>query len=299
MAEKHVVPEWLVQCSDPLPGLARRRAFLEKTFAAIYGAKGWFLGGGGRGRGGPLRSIDPAARMGGALLVLIGAAMATGWAGLGVVAGTLALAVLVSGVSMGALLKRTLPIFVFTAVVTLPLFFEIYSSGAGGGAGRSVWGLWQGAARLGLTSAGFTRGGFFLLRSTLMAGVVVFIGLLTTRTELMRGLGKFPLPGLFTTLVFITLANIWRLLGLLEEAVLARKARTIRGSALREQEGWFASRARYLLERAMSASDEVAMAMASRGFDGRMRVLKTGFMRPRDFLFIGLCGFVLGLAVLI
>ncbi len=310
MAEKFVVPPWLTEegagggggegGSAPKDRPRRRRkAFLEKTFSGIYAVKGWFFEAEKRGGGGVLRTIDPAARMGGALLVLVGAAMATGWAGLGAAAGALVLAVLVSSVSAAALAKRTLPLFVFTSVVTLPLFFE-FSSGAGSGAGAGAWhGLWQGVSGLGLTPEGFARGGFFLARSTLMAALVVFMGLVTTRSELIRGLGKFPLPGLFTTLVFITLANIWRLLCMLEDSVLARKARTISGSALREQEGWFASRARHLLERALSTSDEVAMAMASRGFDGRMRVLRTGFLKPRDFLFIGLCGFVLSLALLV
>ena len=86
---------------------------------------------------------------------------------------------------------------------------------------------------------------------------------------------------------------------LLEEALLARKARTISGSGVRDMEGWFAGRARYLLERAMRTSEDVAMAMASRGFDGTLRVMKTGFFRGRDFFCIGLCAFVFFTALLL
>jgi len=293
VAERPLVPPWMNSEQTPEPRGPRRLAFLDKIAGRLQGVKEWFSDN-GAGRG-ILRRLDPAARMGGALLLLIGAALAKGPLGLGVVALSLALGLAVSGRALRPLIRRTLPLFFFTGVVTIPVFFGLstpdgHLAGQGGG--------WIGA-HLGLSYEGLARGGFFLARSTLMAAVVVFTGLLTTRSEFVRGLGKFPLPGLLVTLVFITIANIWRLLRVLEEVVLARKSRIIIGASFSEREGWFASKARFLMDRAMSTSEEVAMAMASRGFDGRMRTLRTGFLGAWDFLFIGLCAFVLLLAALL
>jgi len=296
VAERLIVPDWMREIEMKPPQVRRRGAFFEKTLSRVHGLRRWFFDEGkNAGSGRLLRSIDPAARMGGVFFLLIGTALAGTWAGLMAATLSLCLAVALTGVSARLLLKRTAPIFIFTAIVTLPLFLEgpaLDTITQGGGAGVSLF-------HASLTSAGFTRGGFFLARSTLMASIVVFLGLCLTRGEFMSGLSKFPLPGLFTTIIFITLANISRLLGVLEDSVLARRSRAIGYGGVREMEGWFASRARHLMERAMSTSDEVAMAMTSRGFNGRLRLMRRGFFKSRDYLFMGISGFVSILAMLL
>lgn len=291
VAQRLVVPAWLKNGNMGASPVAGREAFLEKTLQRVYGMRSWFFDDKtGADGGGVIRSLDPAARIGGALLLIIGASLAGDWQGLGIIALITAITVLLSRVSVRSLVKRTLPIFIFTSIVVLPLFFDISAVKEGHG--------WFAFFHAVPSAVGLRRAGFFLARSTLMAGLVALLGLTTSRSEFMSGLRKFPLPPLFVTVIFLTLANISRLLGLLEDAVLARKARTISGSNVRDMEGWFAGRARYLMERAMSTSEEVAMAMASRGFNGRLRTLKTRPGSGRDFSCIGICAFVSILALL-
>jgi len=292
VAQKLVVPEWLRGANTVIPPAAGREAFLDKTLGRISGLRRWFFEEtSGRRNKKWLNSIDPAARLGGVLILIVGAAVAGNWQGLGAVALFTIVSAVISGLSLKALVKRALPIFIFTFIVILPLFFDISAVRAGHG--------WSGLFHVGLSAEGVWRGSFFLFRSTLMALLVVMLGLSMTSSEFLCGLKKFPLPSLFVTVFFITLSNISRLLGILEDAVLAKKARSISGGKVREMEGWFAERVRYLMERAMRTSEEVAMAMTSRGFDGKLRTLGTIPLQGRDFACIGICAFVSIMALLL
>jgi len=290
--ERLVVPEWLSKGNRDISPAAGREAFLDKTLQRVFGLKRWLLDDAGEfPQGRFFRSISPSARIGGVLLLLIGASLAARLQGLAVAAAFMAFIVLLSGVSLCSLFKRVLPLFVFTLIVTLPLLLDISPLKAG------QW--WSVFLHPGLSVNGLETACFFISRSTLMAVLVVLLGLTVSPSEFMSALRKFPFPALFVTMIFLTLANISRLIGFVEEAVLARKARLISGGGVREMEGWFAARARYLLERAMSTSDEVGMAMASRGFDGTLRTLPTAPLRSRDFACIGISAFVSIMALLI
>jgi len=290
--ERLVVPEWLRKGNTGISPAAGREAFLDKTLQRVYDLKRWLLNDGSEfPQGRFIGSISPSARIGGVLLLIIGASLAETRQGLAALAVFTVFAVLFSGVSLGSLVKRVLPLFIFSLIVTLPLLFDISPLRAG------RW--WSVFLHPTLSADGFEVACFFISRSTLMAVFVVLLGLTISPSEFMSALRKFPFPALFVTMIFLTLANISRLIALLEDAVLARKARLISGGGVREMEGWFAARARYLLERAMSTSEEVGMAMASRGFDGTLRTLPTRYLRGRDFACIGMSAFVSIMALLI
>jgi len=290
--ERLVVPEWLRKGNAGIFPVAGRETFLDKTLQRVYGLKRWLLDDGNDfAQGRFIGSISPSARIGGVLLLLIGASLAGTRLGLAALALFTVFAVVLSGVSLCSLVKRVLPLFIFTLIVTLPLLFDISPLRTG------RW--WSVFLHPGLSADGFETACFFISRSTLMAVLVVLLGLTISPSEFMSALRKFPFPALFVTMIFLTLANVSRLIALLEDAVLARKARLISGGGVREMEGWFAARARYLLERAMSTSEEVGMAMASRGFDGTLRTLPTSPLRGRDFACIGMSAFVSIMAMLI
>jgi len=290
--ERLVVPEWLKNANTGISPSAGRETFLDKTLQRVYGLKRWLFDDVGElPRGRFFRSISPSARIGGVLLLVIGASLARTRQGLAVTTVFTIFIVPLSGVSLCSLVKRVLPLFIFTLIVALPLLFDISPLRTG------RW--WSVFFHPGLSADGFETACFFISRSTLMAALVVSLGLTISPSEFMSALRKFPFPALFVTMIFLTLANISRLLGFVEEAILARKARLISGGGVREMEGWFAARARYLLERAMSTSEEVGMAMASRGFDGTLRTLPTSPLRGRDFACIGMSAFVSIMALLI
>ncbi len=287
MAEKLVVPAWLMAQDTASPRPAGHGVFLEKTLLRLRGLGRWFFideSGTARSRGGFLASIDAAACLGGGLLLLAGLSLTRRYEGLVLAFAFISFIVAAGGLSIPLLFKRCLPLFVFTLILTVPVFFQF----SFGGAGSGVFGF----IHINLTAESLGRGGFFLSRSMLMLTLVMVLGLVTTPMALLGGLRKFPLPSIFTTMLFISLAGIFKLIALLDEAVSARKARTISRCGIREMEGWFAGTAGYLFHRAMRTSDEVAMAMASRGFDGTLRVMKPRSLRGRDFLCIGVSAFV-------
>jgi cobalt/nickel transport system permease protein len=82
------------------------------------------------------------------------------------------------------------------------------------------------------------------------------------------------------------------LLKIAEDAALARRSRTIDAAAVKDSRGWFSSRASLLLKRSLRTAEDVTMAMASRGFTGRLKTNSAGRLKGWDLVWIGCASFI-------
>ncbi len=280
------LPEWMKQRQAPANGHAPRRGFIEKNLSSFTA----FLNGALSERHsklpGLLQKVEPGARIYGMLALVFTGAAASRASVLAVLCViTVALAVL-SKVGLWELAKRVLPAFIFTTALVAPVSFSFITPGT------ELWGAGGGGFRLSVTREGAQAALFFILRVVSMVSPVSLLMMTTAQAEFFRGLGKLPVPAFFKTAVFMTFRYVFILLKAAEDASLARRSRTITRPRLAESQGWFASRAAFLLKKSLTTAEEVTMAMSSRGFSGRIRTFESARMRGRDLLWLGFASFV-------
>lgn len=282
------LPEWLGRDkAPPPPAKGGRGSFVERNVEAVSRfLTDVIVSNRYSGTKGLVQGVDPGARVFGVVLIILGSAFAaTHWFTLGVLVLAFLLARL-SGVGPIVLAKRAMPPVVFTAAIALPVVISPVTPGeplAG------VFGVW--VTREGL--AVFLK---FLARVASMVAMVSLLVVTTRQADFFRGLGRFPLPGFFTTALFVTFRYMFLLLKAVEDSSLARKSRTITGTAAGEDRRWFASRAGFLLKKSLATADEVALSMASRGFSGRLATRPPGELAPGDYAWIGASAFVMFLS---
>ncbi|MBI5493121.1 MAG: cobalt ECF transporter T component CbiQ [Deltaproteobacteria bacterium] len=284
------LPAWLKEARDA-PCLADGKdsapGFLEKNLegiASFFGKMVYFEG--YASKKGLLQAVEPRARILGVLALVLACVAASGVVALsGVFLVTLAIALL-SKVGLSALIKRVLPSFLFTSVLLLPVFFSFVTPGEPIAGFMGIYVTRQGAG----------TAFFFISRVSLMASLVMLLLLTTRQTDFFRGLRQF-LPAFFVTTLFMTFRYIFVLLKVAEDSTLARKSRTFAKGSLRESQDWFASRIALILKKSLSTAEEVSMAMASRGFNGKLDAIGPARMGKKDLLWVGLAWFVFFLSL--
>lgn len=281
------LPEWLKGREEAPAFLkAGSAGFIERSLFNFASAmKRVYVAGDYSSRKGALQAIEPRAKLAGFFFIIIAASLAHSAIFLG---GVLVLAValsLVSRIGPGPLVKRTLPAFVFTFVIAVPVIFGAVTPG------KEVLDVF-GAS---VTSEGLSSAGFFLLRVAAMVSTAMLLSLTTREADFFRGIGRF-VPAFFASALFLTFRYAFVLIKTAEDSALARKARTITGARGVESRAWFAGRAALLLKKAYGVAEEVGMAMVSRGFDGKLKVAASRALRGRDYLWLGFASFVLFLS---
>lgn len=288
MAEMNI-PGWLKETGEAErgeEGAFKGEGFIDRTLENIASFMREALDNGNYARrNGVLQGIEPRARIAGMLFLIVASGLAARVFMLSAIIVLTAALGLFSGVGMGRLLKRVLPTLLFTSVIIAPVFFSFVTPG---GAVLSIGGT-------AVTREGIITGLFIIARVGTMSALGALLLLTTGQADLFRGL-RGLVPAVFVTALFMTFRYILILLRTAEDTALARKSRTITGTSLRESQGWFATRAGFILKKTVSTADEVTLAMVSRGFDGKIKTFESPVLRGKDFSFIGISSFVLFLS---
>jgi cobalt/nickel transport system permease protein len=236
---------------------------------------------------GLLQGIDARVKLLSTLALLLAVSLSRS---LGVIAAlyvlTLALAWR-SAVPLGFFVRRVwLLLPFFTGVVALPALFLT----PGPALGRLPWG-WT------VTQPGLMTALFLLFRVGASVSVAVLLVLTTPWNTVLKALGVLRVPDVFVVILGMTYRYIYLLLRLTGDLFLARRSRVLRRLSSAEERRLLAAGAGVLLSRSLQLSEEVYLAMQSRGFRGYPRTLDTFRMRPRDWVFAAAALFIVLVAV--
>ncbi|MBI5810686.1 MAG: hypothetical protein HZB21_05820 [Deltaproteobacteria bacterium] len=292
---KIILPLWFKEAKDepcPMGGkLDGAPGFIEKSLLNIASfMKGVLDTEESASQRGFLQGLDARARMMGIFALML-ASSVTGR--ILALAGILSIAVLLaylSSISLLALAKRVLPVFVFTSVISLPLFFMAI------GGTFELWALPFAGLNVWISRDGGLVYFLFVARVLTMASLVGLMALTTRQVDFFKGLGYF-MPRFFVTALFMTFRYLFILLKTAEDAAFARKSRTISHARQKESQEWFASRVALILDKSVKTAGEVALAMASRGFTGSVKTFGYGAMGRKDYLWVGLTVFLFFLSL--
>lgn len=279
-----MIPEWLTEVRErPItpPRLSPgRKDFLEKTLQGIVSLlrESVFSESHAKERG-LMQRIDPRIK-----LITIGAFVVTLSTLSSIEAVVLAyLLVLVlcqfSNISLSFFMRRVwLFVPLFTAAIAFPAIFNFVTPGKSLvvllrlPAAYSL-GPWHIPKIIAITEPGLKGALLFTARVAASVSALILLKLTTMWNELLRSLRVFRVPAIMVVVMGMTYRYVILLLRTVEELHLARKSRTISRMSAGENRFWVAARIAATFRRSIKLSEDVYLAMVSRGFDGEPRVL--------------------------
>lgn len=224
-------------------------------------------------RGGLLQSLDARAKWVGYAGFVVAAGLARNFAVLA--------ALFVGAVAFGLLsrlrlrelaLRAWLPALLFTALVGGPALFLV--------PGPQLPGL---PAALGISAPGARSLGFLLLRVETLASFTLLLVLTTPWARLLAALRGLRVPATVVVILGMTYRFLFLLLASAHDLFLARRSRSVGTLPPEAARRLFARTSGVLLSKTMTTSQQVYLAMLSRGYTGDARLLQPLAMRGRDW----------------
>lgn len=260
------------------PGKHARRGWFEKTVEDITGTlEATVFAEEMAALPGLLQRIDPRAKAVAALALILAASLSHSLLTLAMLY-VLALALALAGrIPLVFFIKRVwlfLPFF--TAVIAVPALFNVITPG------RPVVTLLHDPL-VAITEQGLRTAAFLLLRVATSVSFAIILVLTTRWGVLLGALHALHVPQVFVLILGMTYRYIFLLLHTANDMFLARRSRLvgrIPGSADRV---WIANSMGALLGKSYHLSDQVYLAMVSRGFRGEAKLLEPLRLRPLDW----------------
>lgn len=227
-------------------------------------------------RGGLLQGLDARAKWIGIGVLLLAAGLARSFTVLGALFGLALLLAVLSRLRLRELAVRAwLPALLFTALVAGPALFITPGPPPGGFAGLPE--------ALGVSAAGARAIGLLLLRVETIASLTLLLVLTTPWARLLAALRSLQVPATVVVVLGMTYRFLFLLLASAHDLFLARRSRTVGTLPPRAARRLFARTTGVLLSRTVNTSQQVYLAMLSRGFTGDVRLLDPLAMRRRDW----------------
>ncbi len=259
------------------------RGFFEKTLSDISGAIEQTMFADELARqDGFLQRLDPRAKLIGALAILLAISLSHN---LLVIAALYVLTLPVAAAShvpMAFYLKRVwvfMPFF--TGIIALPALFNIFTPGP---VLITLLDLTSPRVYLAITQPGVVTAAFLLLRVGASVSIAVLLILTTRWTSLLKALRVIRMPQAVVLILGMTYRYIYVLLHTANNMFLARRSRVVGRVSSGEDRHWLAASIGTLFSKSYGMSEEVYLAMQSRGFRGEAQVLESFAWRSADWL---------------
>jgi cobalt ECF transporter T component CbiQ len=238
---------------------------------------------------GLLQGLDPRAKILTTLALLLAVGLSRS---LPVIAGVYLLTLILAALSripMGFFIKRVwifLPFF--TGIVAFPALFLT--------PGPRLIALPLGLA---VTRTGVLTTLFLLTRVSTSVSLGILLVLTTRWNTLLKALSVLFVPEGFILILGMTYRYLYLLLFTLEGMLLSRKSRVLGPVSGADERRLIAASAGTLLGKSFSLSNDVYLAMQSRGFQGHPRAMDTFQMTTNDWLYLGVALAAAALAVVL
>jgi cobalt/nickel transport system permease protein len=222
---------------------------------------------------GLLQSLDPRVRLAGALLLVVAVVACRRLevvVCLFVVATVIAL---LSKVGLGVLIKRVwLAILFFTGIIAIPAMFIT--------PGRS---LWTGTSHFTISATGVRAAAMLILRVETAATLTATLVFCTHWTQILKALRILRMPMEIISILTMTHRYIFLLLETAQQMFESRQSRTVGIMLESERRKVVSQTAGVLMSKSIDLSNEVYLAMLSRGFRGEVRLLTDFRFVARDY----------------
>jgi len=259
-------------------GRSDRIGWLEQTIAGITGSieRAVFTEEHARA-GGWLQGLDPRAKLGMFLAVILAASLTASSLILAGLYGILLVVAAASRIPFEFFVRRVwLGIPLFAGIVVIPAIFFV--------PGPRLFELQLGPLMIAPSIPGLEGAILFVARVGVSVSLAVLLVLTTPWADVLKSLQAIRVPQLFILVLAMTYRYIFLFLHLTNGMFEARKSRTVARTSGGEQRRWISGSMGNLLNRSVKMSNDVYAAMVARGFQGEMRTLNQYRMRGSDWV---------------
>jgi cobalt ECF transporter T component CbiQ len=264
-----------------------RLGFIERTIATFLTAAEYTSGAEAMAASrGVLQRVDPRAKVAGLLGPIVAAALSRR---LDTIAWLLAVAILLalaSRLSLARLLRWVWwPALLFTGTIALPAVFLTPGSAA------------FSLGELTATHQGVRSALFLLARAETAVTYSALLAFTTPWPWAMKALRTLGCPAALVAILGMTFRYIFVILGTAAQMFESRKSRTVGRLDGPERRRMASAVAGVLMEKSLHLSDEVHLAMQSRGYRGEVHILHDFRMRAADWLWLAGLVSLAGIAI--
>ena len=269
-------------------GQRRRRGFIERSVDSLRGALEHAEHCADTAEGaGLLQKLDPRVKLCGLLPLILAAVCARRLEVTVLIWLAGALLGALSGIKPRVMAARTwLGVLIFTGAIALPAVFLT--------PGRTVWTLpvlgWA------ATAQGCMAAARLVTRAETTATLAVLLVFTTPWPHVLKALRTLRAPAVLVVILGMTYRYIFVLLEMADDFFEARRSRLIRPMTAAAQRRMAGATAGVLLDKSLRYSEEVYMAMQSRGFRGEAYTIHDFRMKRRDWVAVAAFAAATGLA---
>lgn len=223
---------------------------------------------------GLLQRLDPRAKAVGMMGLIVAAAVSRKISVIACIFSAAVLIAVASRVPIGVLMKRIwIGVLLFTAVIATPALFTT--------PGQIV--MRMPAVGWTITYQGL-RSALFLITRTETAGTLALLLVLCTPwAELLKALRSFRVPLILVVILGMTHRYIYLLLETARDMFESRRSRMVGVLSGAEQRRITTQTAGVLMDKSLRLSNDVYMAMRSRGFTGEVRTISQFKLKAADY----------------
>jgi cobalt/nickel transport system permease protein len=256
--------------------IATLAAWIERAFTSDELAR----------RPGLLQRLDPRVKLVTLVALIVVAALSSNLAVLGVLLALAMALVLASRIGLAQFAGRAwVFIPLFTAAIMLPAMFNVVTPG------RAVVTFWSGGApfwplpaTLAITAQGLLVVARLILRVTTVVSFAVLLTLTTPWADLFKAMRVLGVPRTFVFVLSVAYRYVFTLVRLVQDMAVARRARSVGRASSREDRRFAGAAVAAVFGKSQATSEEVYLAMLSRGFTGEARSLSTWRLRRLDLV---------------
>jgi cobalt ECF transporter T component CbiQ len=223
---------------------------------------------------GLLQRLDPRVKLMTTLLFIVIVALAGSLLILAIVFALVMSLSLLSRIPSGFYLKRVLLFVPLTAVIAIPALFIT--------SGQPLISL----GSVVVTEQGARTAGLLVLRVTDSISLGMLLILTTRWNSVLAAFRWLRIPALVVDILGMTYRYLFVLLHTVNSMFLARRSRLITAASGAESRRWLGHALATTMHKSQHFSEEVYLAMVSRGYQGEARVLSNMRMKRQDFLWL-------------
>jgi cobalt ECF transporter T component CbiQ len=226
-------------------------------------------------RNGLLQRLDPRVKLVGLMALIVAATLSRKLSVIVAIFAAGALLAALSHVPMKTLLKRGwIGALIFSGLIAAPAVFIT--------PGDIAYRL----PPLGtpVTWAGLKSAAFLIARAETAVTLSLLLALCTEWAHALKALRAIGVPASLVVILGMTRRYIFLLLGAARDLLEARQSRSVGVMPPSDERRHVSATIGVLLGKSLQLSDEVHLAMLSRGFRGEVRTMDEFVMRPRDWI---------------
>lgn len=182
---------------------------------------------------------------------------------------------------------------IFTGIIALPAIFNIFTPG------QNLFVVYRFAkphqigpffipAVIAVTHQGLYSAGLLVMRVATSVSLAVLLALTTEWVTLLKAMSVLKVPDIVILILAMTYRYIFLFLRVVEDMFLARKSRLIMHSNFQERRHWTAARIGVLVGKSYKLSNDVHLAMLSRGWTGKPRLMEEFRFSRWDWVWTGM-----------